>query len=296
MVGGSTGIVDAARRYHARRYWQVTVLQHTTNNETSSETNQSPTYGETYERKSIMTLDKEYYEKALVILQSKWFSDKEADQVATTLVVFLPMRFKASAWEEIPPEQRPENTLAAIALGWYYRIPEMHKPSIHKMPTDLTLTTYGQAYIPDSPAFTTTADGYTRAPFDWEGGIAGEPDTPGDDDVVIEGRYRFVLNEVKFLESAEQKPDPSKKVVRMADCKNVEDVSLVDFVAMVKGDRELTDAQKRFVKLWKDYHSDYDGEVIDALSQHAQQTIAWDMSKIQQQRGVIESQANYPQA
>ncbi|KAN0037829.1 hypothetical protein ACTFIV_003185, partial [Dictyostelium citrinum] len=82
----------------------VTVLQDATNNETSSEKNQSQTYGETYERKSLMTLDQEYYEKALVILQSKGFSDKEADQVATTLAVFLPMRFKASAWEEIPPD------------------------------------------------------------------------------------------------------------------------------------------------------------------------------------------------
>lgn len=131
-----------------------------------------------------MALDQEYFEKALEILKSKGFSDKEADQIATTLSVYLPMRFiQASDWEEIPSEQRPENTFAVVALGWYDRIPELRKPIIYKMPSDLTFTTYGQSYIPgtDTPAFTTTPDGYTRAPFDWHGSCAGEPGVMGQD-------------------------------------------------------------------------------------------------------------------
>lgn len=187
-----------------------------------------------------MALDQEYFEKALEILKSKGFSDKEADQIATTLSVYLPMRFiVASTWDEMPAEQRPENNLAAIALGWYDRIPELHKPIIHKMPTDLTYTTYGQAYIPgtDSPAFTTTADGYTRAPFDWKGGCAGEPGVmgPAGDDSLEVGNLTYHHRSGDFRYEVPAESMLRRFTVMMKIGGKVSEVSLEEFIDKMGG-------------------------------------------------------------
>ncbi|AHI60406.1 hypothetical protein Ea357_252 [Erwinia phage Ea35-70] len=138
-----------------------------------------------------MALDQEYYEKALGILLTKGFSNQEADQIATTLSVYLPMRFiKAGVWALMPYDQHPADPLAFKHMRLLDRIPELKKPVILQMPTDFTYTTYGQEYCPgaDAPTYTTGPDGYTHHPVGWESGITGMPGAmgpAGDDNIEV---------------------------------------------------------------------------------------------------------------
>jgi len=130
-----------------------------------------------------MALDQEYYEKALEVLLSKGFSDKEADEIATTLSVFLPMRFiNADAWANMPYDLRPTNPRAFKHMPLLDKIPELKKPVILRMPTDFTYTTYGQEYYPgpDAPTYTTGPDGYTHHPVGWASGIVGPTGVSGE--------------------------------------------------------------------------------------------------------------------
>ncbi|AUG86045.1 hypothetical protein FDJ23_gp258 [Erwinia phage vB_EamM_Desertfox] len=147
-----------------------------------------------------MALDQEYYEKALAVLASKGFPDKEADEIATTLSVYLPMRFiKAGEWALLSQDVTPVNSLALKHLELLERIPELKKPMILKMPTDFTYTTYGQEYCPgaDAPVYKTGPDGYTHHPVGWESGITGVTGISGEDGVEI-GGVKPVRHDFKY--------------------------------------------------------------------------------------------------
>lgn len=182
-----------------------------------------------------MALDQEYYEKALGVLLLKGFSDTEAEQIARTLSVLIPMRFiTAKEWDALPADQRLVNEQVEKNLTWLDRIPELQKPVIYKMPTDFTYTTYGQEYVPgtDSPTFKTGPDGYTHHPVGWESGILGMPGTIGAEGISFAG-HGFVRNEFKYVPAVE--PLTKRIMVRMAAGGRSSDLTLNEFIERIGG-------------------------------------------------------------
>lgn len=187
-----------------------------------------------------MALDQEYYEKALEILKSKGFSDNEADQIATTLSVYLPMRFiDADEWARMPYDQHPVNQLAFERMAYLDRIPELKKPVIYQMPTDFTYTTYGQEYEPgaDSPIYTTGPDGYTHHPVGWESGITGESGVmgpAGDDSLEVSNlTYHYPSCDFKYRVPSESMLRRFTVVMKIGG--KVSEVSLEELIEKMGG-------------------------------------------------------------
>lgn len=208
-----------------------------------------------------MALDQEYYEKALAILQSKGFSDNEADQIATTLSVYLPMRFiNADDWAHMPYDQHPANPLAFRHMRLLDRIPELKKPVILQMPTDFTYTTYGQEYCPgaDAAVYTTGPDGYTHHPVGWESGITGMPGKSGQDGIgaiEIDGMsFAPQLNEFKYV----LPPEPlTRQVTIVIKQGNKTTTTTLEELIANEGDFNKLPASAKEVlaELWAEYNS-----------------------------------------
>lgn len=212
-----------------------------------------------------MALDQEYYEKALELLQSKGFGRNHADSIATTLALYIPMRFiRANDWALMPLEKRPINTHVAENMQWLERIPELRKPVIYKMPTDLTFTTYGQEYVPgtDSPTYTTGPDGYTHHPVGWESGIVGPT-----------GKSGRAGKTVPSLEFSFKPAVGGEPQVILSDGQSTRQMSLTEFLKMADGSVESTSWERAFINIWRNYNHTANPDIKELLKLHAERKL-----------------------